>query len=135
MPRNPLLALARLRRLETTEAKRRLGDAFHRLGMAEDQVAEAAAALQAEMAAALPAEYAAWLRRGLAERDRAGIAHGLARTGAATAQALLGEAWAAEQGLDSLQAARKAAASQAAERRAQAMLDEVAANRRPIRPA
>ncbi|MDN3567071.1 hypothetical protein ACFQY5_07725 [Paeniroseomonas aquatica] len=130
MARDPLGALARLRRLETTEAKRRLGEAFHRLGAAEARVAEASARLQAETVAAAPADYAAWLRRGLAERDRAGIAHGLARAGAATAQAVLAEARAAERGLDALREARQAAAAQGAERRAQALLDEAATRRR-----
>ena len=129
MARDPLVALARLRRLETTEATRRLGDAFHRLDTADRRVAAAAASLTGEAAAGIPSDYATWLRRGLTERDRAGIARGLAEAGTATAQAHLAEANAAERALDQLREAKLRAARQHEARRAQAALDEV--TRRP----
>ena len=124
MPRDPLLALARLRRLETTEARRRLGAAFARLDDAERRSAAAAASLTGE-AAGIAGDYAAWLRRGLAERDRALIARGLTEAGAATAQGLLAEANAAERALALLREARLRAARQRQARRRQAALDEV----------
>ena len=134
MARDPLLALARLRRLETDAARRRLGEAFARLAAAEQRVADAAAALQAEATAA-PADYAAWLRRGLAERDRARLSHGFAETGAATTQAVLAGARAAERGLEALRDAKRQAAASRAARKAQAALDEAAATRPPARRA
>ena len=133
MPRDPLAALARLRRLETTEAKRRLGDAFHRLDGAERRIAAAAASLPGEAAAGVAGDYALWLRRGLAERDRAMIARGLAEAGAATAQALLAEASAAERALAQLREAQRQAARQRQARRQQAALDDIAQRPRGIR--
>lgn len=124
MARDPLVALARLRRLETTEAQRRLGAAFARLDGTEHRIAAAAASLTGE-ATGIAGDYALWLRRGLAERDRALIAHGLAEAGAATAQALLAEASAAERALAQLRAARLREERQRQARREQAALDEV----------
>ncbi|MDB5372206.1 MAG: hypothetical protein JWP04_848 [Belnapia sp.] len=134
MAGDPLRSLARLRRLETTEAKRRLGEAFGRLAAADQRVVEAAAALVRETAGAAPDDYATWLRRGLAERDRAALARGLAQSGTAAAQDLLAEARAAERGLETLRQARAKLAARLALRQAQAALDE-AASRRPARPA
>ena len=125
MPRDPLAALARLRRLETAEAQRRLGTAFARLDGAEHRIAAAAASLTGE-AAGPAGDYALWLRRGLAERDRALIARGLAEAGVATAQALLAEASAAERALAQLRDARLREGRQRQSRRRQAALDEVA---------
>ena len=135
MARDPLPALARLRRLETDAARRRLGEAFGKLTAAEQRAADAGAALRAEAIAAAPADYAAWLRRGLAERDRAQLTRGFAETGAATAQAVLAGARAAERGLEALRDARRQAAASRAARKAQAALDEAAATRRPARRA
>lgn len=134
MPRDPLQALARLRRLETTEAKRRLGEAFGRVAAADQRQAEAAAALVQEAAGPAPGDYATWLRRGLAERDRAELARSLAESGAATAQAVLAEARAAERGLESLREARAATAARQAARRDQAALDEASGLARPVSP-
>jgi hypothetical protein len=95
MASDPLRALARLRRLETDAAKRRLGEAFGRLATAEAREDAAAGALRREAAAGGPADYGLWLRRGLAEQDRAALARGFAESAAATARALLAEARAA----------------------------------------
>jgi hypothetical protein len=131
MANDPLRALARLRRLETDAAKRRLGEAFGRLATAETREDAAAEALRREAAAGDPADYGLWLRRGMAERDRAMLAHGFAETGAATARALLAEARAAERGLEALREARRSALVRRAGRRAQAALDDAGARRRP----
>ncbi len=131
MANDPLRALARLRRLETDAAKRRLGEAFGRLASAEAREDAAAEALRREAAAGGPADYGLWLRRGLTEQDRAALSRGFAETAAATARALLAEARAAERGLEALRDARRTAAARLAGRRAQSALDDAAARRRP----
>ncbi len=130
MANDPLRALARLRRLETDAAKRRLGEAFGRLATAEAREDTAAGALRREAAAGGPADYGLWLRRGLAEQDRAALARGFAESAAATARALLAEARAAERGLEALREARRTAAARLAGRREQAALDDAAGRRR-----
>ena len=79
---DPLASLARLRRLETGAARRRLAEDAGRLLAAEARAEAAGAALAAEQgAAAVPADYAAWVGKGMAERDRAalGAAHAAER--------------------------------------------------------
>ena len=99
MPRDPLAVLARLRRLETEAARRRLGEAFGRLAGAEARAAEANVALTRQATLGMPTDYGSWLTRGLAERDRADRARGFAEATAEAAAAALGEARAAERGL------------------------------------
>jgi hypothetical protein len=84
MPRDGLAALARLRRLETAEAKRRLAVTLGQEADAAARLAAAGAALRAEHAAGEEA-WRRWLPRGLAERDRAVIGqdHAAARRDAA----------------------------------------------------
>jgi flagellar biosynthesis chaperone FliJ len=130
MARDPLAVLARLRRLETETARRRLGEAYGRLAGAEARAAEAGAALTRQGTLGLPTDYGTWLTRGLAERDRADRARGFAEATAAAAAASLGEARAAERGLELLREARAERAQQQARRRAQALLDEVGARPR-----
>jgi flagellar biosynthesis chaperone FliJ len=129
MQRDPLAVLARLRRLETEAARRRLGEAYGRLAGAEARVAEAGAALTREGTLALPTDYGTWLARGLAERERADRARGFAEATATAAAASLGEARAAERGLEMLREARAERARQRGQRRAQALLDEAGARR------
>ncbi|MCO6414898.1 hypothetical protein JYK14_01740 [Siccirubricoccus sp. KC 17139] len=130
MPRDPLAVLARLRRLETETARRRLGEAYGRLGAAEERVEAAAAALTLQAGHGLPADYGTWLQRGLAERERAQRAVGVAERVAAAAAEALGEARAAERGLEKLREARAEAAAKRAARKAQALLDEAGARGR-----
>ncbi|GGC34903.1 hypothetical protein GCM10011504_11630 [Siccirubricoccus deserti] len=130
MPRDPLAVLARLRRLETEAARRRLGEAYGRLAGAEERAAGAGAALTREGTLGLPSDYGTWLTRGLAERDRADRARGFAEATATAAAASLGEARAAERGLEMLRKARAERARQRVQRQAQLLLDEAGARRR-----
>lgn len=127
MPRDGgLAALARLRRLETAEAQRRLAVQAGREAAAAEHLATAAAALRGEHAADAEA-WRLWLPRGLAERDRAGLAREQEAARRQAAQDLLVEARAAERAVEWLRERRAAEARRAAERRAQALLDEAAA--------
>ncbi|MBL6454796.1 hypothetical protein JMJ55_05635 [Belnapia sp. T6] len=130
MQRDPLAALARLRRLETDMARRALAEAEARLLAAEARASAADSALSAEAGEGMPAEYGAWLRRGLAERDRAARSLGFAEGGAAQARAVLAGHRAAERALANLRESRAEAERRAAARRAQALLDEAAILRR-----
>ena len=129
MPRDGLAALARLRRLETVEAKRKLALQLSQEAVAAERLATAAAALQEEHATDAAA-WRLWLPRGLAERERAALArdHAAARRGAA--QAGLAECRAAERAVELLRERRAAEARRGALRRAQALLDEAAQRRR-----
>ncbi|WP_149540002.1 hypothetical protein [Siccirubricoccus phaeus] len=130
MPRDPLAVLARLRKLDTETARRRLGEAYGRLGAAETRAEAATAALTTQAGHGMPADYGTWLTRGLAERDRAQRAVGVAERVATAAAAALGEARAAERGLEKLREARAAAKAKRAVRKAQALLDEAGARER-----
>ncbi|TCZ61249.1 hypothetical protein [Roseicella aquatilis] len=121
-----LAALARLRRLETAEAQRRLAVQAGQEAAAAGRLAAAGAALRGEHAADAEA-WRLWLPRGLAERDRAGLARAQEESRLQAAQALLAEARAAERAVEWLRERRAAEARRAAERRAQALLDEAAA--------
>jgi hypothetical protein len=127
MARDPLAALARLRRLESDAARRVLGEANTRLAAAEARAASASAALAAEARPGGEGDYGRWLLRGLAERDRANRAAGFATDSAELAQQGLAECRAAERALGLLREARAAASRRKALRRAQALLDEAAA--------
>ena len=129
MTRDPLAALARLRRLQTGLAQHRLAEQFTRLATAEHRSATATKALQAEQAAGPPSDYAAWLTRGLAERDRAARGLGLAEARAAEARAGLTLARTAERALEELRAQRAAAAAKQGTRRAERMLDDLVGGR------
>jgi len=129
MARDALATLARLRQIETEAARRRLGQAVGRAEVALLAEAAAGAALTAE-ATAPGADYAAWLPRGLAQRERAGLARRRAEAGMAEAAAALGEARAAERAVERLAAERDRERRRAAQRRAQAALDEAVARRR-----
>ena len=130
MARDPLAALARLRGVETAEAKRRLAVQLGQEAVAAERLAAAAAALSAEHAAG-DAAWRLWLPRGLAARDRAVLAQDQAAARRRDAQALLAECRAAERSVALLQERRAAEARRLALRRAQALLDEAAQRGRP----
>ncbi len=123
---NPQASLARLRRLQTGTARRRLAEEADRLGAAEGRAEAARAAPRLEAEAGDPADYAAWIGRGMAERDRAafGAAHAAERF--ARGQAALAEARVAERCIEQLQQDRAAAARALAARKAQAATDDAA---------
>ncbi|WP_043364570.1 hypothetical protein [Belnapia sp. F-4-1] len=127
MRRDPLAALARLRRLESDEARRVLGEANSRLMAAELRAAAAVAALRLERQPGGEADYGQWLARGVAERDRAIRAAGFADESATIARQGLAECRAAERALEHLREARAEAARRQAARRSQSVLDEAAA--------
>jgi len=130
MADDPLGALARLRRLETAEARRRLAVQLGQEAAAERRLGAAAAALPAEHALD-GAAWRLWLPRGLAERDRAALARDYAAARRGAAQALLAECRAAERAVAQLREARAEAARRLALRRDQARLDEAAQRTRP----
>ena len=123
---DPLASLARLRRLQTGAARRRLADDADRLLAAETRAEAAAAALLAERAAGAPADYAAWIGRGRTERDRAalGAAHSAERL--AQGQTALAEARVAERCIEQFIRDRAAAAGSRRERKAQIATDDAA---------
>lgn len=133
MARDPLATLARLRKLAVSEAKRDLADALRAEDAALARAMAAEAALTDEAATAEPGAYAAWLPRGIAvARAEATKAEAAAR--ATERQRLsLAEARAAERAVELLAARREAEAAKAADRRAQAMLDEAAQSIRRFR--
>jgi hypothetical protein len=129
MPRDPLDALARLRRLETAEARRRLATQTVQEAAATERRATADAALRAEHAVG-DAAWRLWLPRGLAERDRAALARSQALTRLREAQAGLAACRAAERATEVLQERRAAEMRRLALRRDQGLLDEVAGRAR-----
>jgi hypothetical protein len=130
MARDPLAALARLRWLETAEAKRRLAVQVGQEAAAAERHAAAAAALPAEHAAG-DAAWRLWLPRGLAALDRAALAQDQAATRRREAQAVLAECRAAERAVGLLRDRQAAEARRLVLRRAQALLDEAAQRIRP----
>lgn len=124
---DPLASLARLRRLETGTARRRLAEEAERLLAAERRADAADAALHSEQEAGEPADYAAWLGRGVAERDRAriGVRHAEGRS--AEARDGLASARAAERALELFREERLLRERRRANRRAQASLDDIGA--------
>lgn len=129
MRRDPLAALAQLRRLQTDAARRTLADREARLVQAEAHATSAAAALAHESADAAPEAYAAWLPRALAARERAARGTALAVRASASARQALIEARTGERVLELLQAGQAAAIRKARARREQVMLDAFGANR------
>ena len=124
--RDPLAALAKVRRLETGLARLRLAEDADRLAAAGVRAEAADAALRTEQAAAAPGDYAAWIGRGLGERDRAalGAAHAAERHG--QAQAALTAARVAERCIERLRDDRAAAERTRLVRKAQAAADDAA---------
>lgn len=133
MARDGLGALARLRRLEVAEARRRMALMLAQEAAAAERLAGAGAALRAE-AAADATSWRLWLPRGLAERDRAALARDQAAVRRDQAQDALAEARAAERAVELLREQQAAAARRRAARREQALLDDVAQRRRPSDP-
>jgi hypothetical protein len=129
MARDPLLVLARLRRVEADRAKRHLAERLLAQANAERGVDAAREALVAEAAEGEPAAFGAWLPRALAERERAAGHLRLAEQAAAAAREALGTARAAERATELLQEKRAAEERRAAQRRDAAVLDEAAAQR------
>jgi hypothetical protein len=128
--RDPLAVLARLRRLETDQARRLLADRLARGGAATGRAEAAAAALVSEAAATTqPGDYGAWLTRGLAERARAEHALLLARQEEDAARQALAAARSAERAVETLAAERARRAAREALRADQARLDDRAATR------
>ena len=123
---DPLASLARLRRLQTGTARRRLAEDAGRLLSAETRAEAAGAALRAERDAATPSDYAAWIGRGMAERDRAALGAAHAAERLAQARAALAEARVAEGCIEQLRQDREAAARTRSLRKAQAATDDAA---------
>jgi hypothetical protein len=133
MARDPLATLARLRRLAVSEARRDLAAAIGAEGAAIARATAAEAALETEARDADPASYAAWLPRGLViAATEAGRAEAAIQA-AERMRIALAEARAAERAVEHVAERRAAEAAKAAERRAQAMLDEAAASVRRFR--
>ena len=121
---DPLVSLARLRRLETGAARRRLAEDADRLLAAEARAEAAGAALLAERGAAAPADYAAWIGRGMAERDRAALGAAHAAHRLAEGRAALAGARLAERCSELLMRDKAAAARALLQRKAQAATDD-----------
>ncbi|WP_144186465.1 hypothetical protein [Elioraea rosea] len=133
MRRDPLATLARLRRLSVNEARRDLAAAIaaEDAALARAEAAERALTTEAEQGD--PGAYAAWLPLGLAQaRAEAAKADAAARASERRRLALA-EARAAERSVEILAEKRDAEAAKAAQRRAQAMLDEAAQSVRRFR--
>ena len=123
---DPLASLARLRRLETGLARRRVAEDTDRLLAAEGRAEAAGAALRTEQGAAAPADYAAWVGRGLAERDRAALGAAHAARRSAEGRTALAEARVAERCIEQLVRDRADAARSLLQRKAQAATDDAA---------
>lgn len=133
MSRDPLVTLARLRKLAVSEARRDLAAAIAAEGAAIARATAAEAALESEARDADPGAYAAWLPRGLVV---AATEAGKAEAAMAAAERMrlsLAEARAAERAVEHVAERRAAEAAKSAERRSQAMLDEAAASVRRFR--
>lgn len=129
--RDPLAVLARLRRLETDQARRHLAERLARSATAAARLDAADHAFAAEAGcAALPADYAAWLVRGRADRARAAGLLALERAAEETARQALADARAAGRAVELLTEERTRAAARKEARRVQARLDDHAATRR-----
>ncbi len=121
---DPLAVLARLRRLETQQARRILAERLARCAAADARAEAAAAAIAREAAVGQSDAFGAWVVRGLAERSRtAHLAEGAAREVQA-ARAVLGAARAAERVVERLAEERRRVAGRAAARAEQVALDD-----------
>ena len=126
---DPLASLARLRRLETGTARRRLAEDTGRLLAAEERAEAARAALCSEQGAGAAADYAAWVGRGMAERDRAALGAAHAAERLAQGRAALAEARVAERCIERLLLDRQSDARARLVRKAQAGMDDAASRR------
>lgn len=134
MPRrDPLLALARLRKIERDAARMDFARARGALGAAEAREAAAAAAITREAVAA-PADYAAWLPAGFAARERATVARSRAEATAEAARRELAAARAAEAAVQELLAARHAAERRERLTAQQVALEDAASSLRATPP-
>lgn len=124
--RDPLVSLARLRRLETGTARRRLAEEADRLLATEGRAEAADAALRTEGKIGAAADYAAWLGRGLAERNRAALGAAHAAERFALGQAALAEARVAERCIERLMQQQAAVARMKLRHKAQAVADDAA---------
>ena len=122
--RDPLAVLARLRRLETDQARRFLAERVARSVAAAAREEAATATIAAEAATCQPEAFGAWLTRGLAERARAAHLAELAEREAEAARAALAEARARQRAVERLVEDRARAAARAAARAEQAALDD-----------
>jgi hypothetical protein len=126
MPRrDPLFALARLRKFETDQARLAFVGTEASRAAAAERVARAEAALDAEMAA-LPADYAAWLPAGQAARARAGDGSRKAEAATEVARATLAAAGAEAEALEALLRARRDAIRRARRAAEQRVIDDAA---------
>jgi flagellar export protein FliJ len=140
MPRDPLRAVLRLRRLALDEARRELGHclAAEAVAIADRKAAEAAIQTEEQAAAALDADdgaveaFAAWLPRGRQAIAQAEAGVIRAETATAQARARLTAARAAAEAAEQMMDARFSADHDAQARRDQAALDD-AARPRPAR--
>jgi hypothetical protein len=123
---DPLASLARLRRLETAAARRRLAEDADRLLAAEGRADAARAALRMEGEAGPPADYAAWVGRGMAERDRAALGAAHAAERVEQGRTAVAEARVAERCVEQLLMDRRAEARARQMRKAQASMDDAA---------
>lgn len=129
--RDPLAVLARVRRLETDQARRHLAERLARGAAAAARLEAADRAIAAEAAcAAQPADYAAWLVRGRADRARAAGLLALEREAEETARQALAAARAASRAVELLAEDRAREAARTEARRVQARLDDHVAARR-----
>lgn len=126
MPRDPLLTLARLRRLDVSSAQRRLAEARATLAARQDAAAAHEARLRAERPEDAPATYGAFLASGLEARQAHAAAARQAEAAAEAERDALALARGVEKLIGILRERRAAAARRIAARRAQARLDEVA---------
>jgi hypothetical protein len=123
---DPLASLARLRRLQTGVARRRVTEEADRLLAAERRAQNTDEALLVEQGAAAPADYAAWIGRGIAERDRAALGAAHAADRLKDRRAALAEARVAERCIEQLMRDRTAATKSRLQRKAQAATDDSA---------
>ncbi len=133
MARDPLVTLARLRRLAVSEAKRDLAEALLAEDEALTRAAAAEAALTAEAETTEPGAYAAWLPRGLAVAQAEATRAAAARRATERRRIALADARAAERAVEILAARQAAEAARAEDRLAQARLDEAAQSIRRFR--
>lgn len=134
MPRDPLEAVLRIRRMAVDTARRHLAEALtiEETARRHAEAAEARIVSEGQAAADIATgdsaveAFAAWLPVGRAEAQTARVAHDKAVTDVNMARAAVTVARAAAEAAADLQLRRKADQALLAERRAQNALDEVA---------
>jgi colicin import membrane protein len=141
MTQDPLGSLLRLRQVALDEARRELAECLRAESEAGAAVAAIEAAIEHEMevASSLAAgdaeveAFAAWLRRIRPEQRAAEAAVAAAEAATAQARAVLGAARAAVRAAETMIEKKAAEARAAADRKAQAEVDEVAGRNRQIK--